>query len=329
MAIKQKTLSILTLVRAAHKGCKRCKISINPASDGGRLVYSNGDLELVLSVHGVGDETIELDSIVKLEQAILDGKLSAEVNSSSPVESPESTPLSASTARKLVWVAKAADAESTRYALGGVSFDGQFAISTDGRRLHAILLSNDLGESNNRLVPSAAIELLAKCCKPLTGKDSFFVEFAYNTVKFYGPGWVLFSRLIEGRFPNWKQVIPDFAFLCTSRVSLGDAAIEHCKAVTKKTQLANKLLAKGDDPQLPKIRVGGAVVNSEYLSDALDGLLDGATTAICESVGASHPVIVGNPLVSDFAVIMTFSAPRNERPADYDSIPEVAGAIVA
>lgn len=109
----------------------------------------------------------------------------------------------------------ATDAESSRYALGGVllEMDGNnvIAVGTDGRRLARM---EGTGESvgghqtsgSATIVPTKAITLMERA---LSDKDETVdVAARTNDLLIRTPRAVIFSRLVEGRYPAWRQVFP-------------------------------------------------------------------------------------------------------------------------
>ena len=107
----------------------------------------------------------------------------------------------------------ATDAESTRYALGGVhlDFEGEkitFA-ATDSRRLatcHIPSQPAENAESTSMVVPRKAMQLIERS---LPGDDSSVELIASSQeVVIKAETWSLTSRLLEGRFPNYRDVLP-------------------------------------------------------------------------------------------------------------------------
>lgn len=109
----------------------------------------------------------------------------------------------------------ATDNESSRYALSGVLFElgdeDLVAVGTDGRRLakmqgpsHSIG-GHKTGESTT-IVPSRALQLIDRA---LSGQDAE-VKFSIhsNDVLVQCGGVTVYSRLVEGRFPKWRDVFP-------------------------------------------------------------------------------------------------------------------------
>lgn len=110
----------------------------------------------------------------------------------------------------------ATDPESSRYALGGVllEFGPQHitAVATDGRRLAKMEgVAQEIGsrdpEEGTTIVPSRAMQLMERALTDLEG----IVQIAarHNDVLVRGTQTTIYSRLVEGRFPKWRDVLPD------------------------------------------------------------------------------------------------------------------------
>ncbi len=108
----------------------------------------------------------------------------------------------------------AADDESTRYALGGVlvEFQGEkvtFA-ATDSRRLAVVETictpHGDVPEKLNPVVPRKAMMLIERSL----GDDTEDVKIAIhgNDILVQSSHSTIYSRLVEGRFPNFRDVLP-------------------------------------------------------------------------------------------------------------------------
>ena len=109
----------------------------------------------------------------------------------------------------------ATDAESSRYALGGVllEMDDQkmVAVGTDGRRLAKMEGKiKQVGElptgGSATIVPSRAMQLMER----ILPDDETVVQLAprANDLLLKEPNGVFFTRLVEGRFPKWRDVLP-------------------------------------------------------------------------------------------------------------------------
>lgn len=109
----------------------------------------------------------------------------------------------------------ATDAESSRYALGGVLLEMEdervTAVGTDGRRLArmegtATAVGGHHTTGTNTIVPTRAIQLMERAA----GEKDEKVDIAAraNDLLLRTPRCTIYSRLVEGRYPNWRQVFP-------------------------------------------------------------------------------------------------------------------------
>lgn len=109
----------------------------------------------------------------------------------------------------------ATDTENSRYALGGVllEFESQkiTAVGTDGRRLARMEgPSTSIGEHHQAeamtIVPTRAMQVIDRA---LTDGDSEIrVSTRGNDILVQSTRATIFSRLVEGRFPRWRDVFP-------------------------------------------------------------------------------------------------------------------------
>jgi DNA polymerase-3 subunit beta len=109
----------------------------------------------------------------------------------------------------------ATDTENSRYALGGVllEFEDQriVAVGTDGRRLAkmegpAISVGNHHSSDYTTIVPTRAMQLIDRA---LFDSDAEIRVCARgNDILIRSPRGLIFSRLVEGRFPRWRDVLP-------------------------------------------------------------------------------------------------------------------------
>lgn len=109
----------------------------------------------------------------------------------------------------------ATDSESSRYALGGVLLEMEgtsvIAVGTDGRRLARMEGSGDpVGDHQTQgmttIVPTRAIGLIERALSDLDAQVD--VASRGNDLVIRTPQAVIVSRLVEGRYPNWRQVLP-------------------------------------------------------------------------------------------------------------------------
>jgi len=109
----------------------------------------------------------------------------------------------------------ATDTESSRYALGGVLLemdsDKITAVATDGRRLAKMegaaeaVAGHTTGDTMT-IVPHRSMQLIERA---LTDEDAGIeVAARSNDVLIRTPKVTIYSRLVEGRFPKWRDVFP-------------------------------------------------------------------------------------------------------------------------
>jgi len=107
------------------------------------------------------------------------------------------------------------DPNSTRYALGGVSFEVQpetkelHLIATDGRRLCqytlAASVSPEFSVENNPVLPTKSLKILSQ----IKGEDFCDIAIDRHQVAFRTSRCTIVARIVEGRFPRWQDVIPE------------------------------------------------------------------------------------------------------------------------
>jgi DNA polymerase-3 subunit beta len=112
----------------------------------------------------------------------------------------------------------AASNDETRYNLNGVFFEPQGPVlrmvATDGHRLALSEkpLAGDYALKRGVILPRKGLnelkKLLGEAAEPGAEKAEARLGFAENSAIFRRPGVVLAMRLIEGLFPDYKQVIP-------------------------------------------------------------------------------------------------------------------------
>lgn len=107
----------------------------------------------------------------------------------------------------------AADNESSRYALGGVLLDVtptddgsmQHWVATDGRRLACVETESDQAvDASQTIVPG---RLMAAVAAMAAGDGSVQIEANAKEIRFSLTGCTVTGRLLEGRFPRWRDVV--------------------------------------------------------------------------------------------------------------------------
>ncbi|MDR3232118.1 MAG: DNA polymerase III subunit beta [Planctomycetaceae bacterium] len=107
----------------------------------------------------------------------------------------------------------ASDQDNAKYALGGVYFEmldsSISAVATDGRRM---AWQEGSGQSVNEhkvessILPTKTLQLLERV---LQDDENVKVAVSEHRVLFESGNFVFFSRLVEGRFPKWRNIIPN------------------------------------------------------------------------------------------------------------------------
>jgi DNA polymerase III subunit beta len=111
-------------------------------------------------------------------------------------------------------VARAASRDEVRPILTGVLVQAEGTtltmVATDSYRLSVkhTELEQALPDSIEANVPARALRELARIVAQ-EGPDDVSISLARNQAVFQAGSVVLFSRLIEGQFPSWRQLIPE------------------------------------------------------------------------------------------------------------------------
>lgn len=197
----------------------------------------------------------------------------------------------------------ATDVESTRYALGGVLFelgsDSLTLVGTDGRRLARQVMSMELeggakAPASQPVVPVKALKLLERNLKD--DDPPVHLTFAGNNMVLIRTNdAVISSKLVEGRFPRYQDVLPGHV---ETRIPIEVGgllhAVEQASIVTSDESRGVefhfgpgmlKLMTSAPDQgssdvELPLVYDGKAVritFDPRYLADALRTLDEGAT----------------------------------------------------
>jgi DNA polymerase III subunit beta len=130
----------------------------------------------------------------------------------------------------------AADEAATRYALMGALFEvaGETLTitATDTRRLATVAGSIvSVGEiaAAYAVVPAKALSLIERA---LDGEDYAEIAFTENAVTVRIGATVVWSRLCEGRFPKWQDVIPNPAIRIATIAGALHSAVRQAQIVT-------------------------------------------------------------------------------------------------
>lgn len=148
-------------------------------------------------------------------------------------------------ARAVKAVSYAIDKESSRFALGGICVevnrgDGTVTfVATDGRRLSSaeIEIGQDTDDAQ-RLVPAAAMETIRDLC---AGHEEEAVQLDSTSSELIAtlPNARVIARLVEGKFPKWRGVIPEHDTGPTT------ATIDELRAATRAASICTSEQSKG------------------------------------------------------------------------------------
>ncbi len=138
----------------------------------------------------------------------------------------------------------ATDNESSRYALGGVLLEfaekSLTAVSTDGRRLAKMEgPGQSLGGFEQAaaagaapIVPTRSMQLIERALSD--GDSEIQIATRDNDVLVRSPRATIYSRLVEGRFPRWRDVFPMRSDAAKIELSVGPfhSAVRQAMIVT-------------------------------------------------------------------------------------------------
>jgi len=109
----------------------------------------------------------------------------------------------------------AIDPESSRYALGGVLLepaDGKLtAVGTDGRRLARMegpvqTVGNPKESESSQIVPGRSMQLIERAVSDADAEIQ--VALSASEIVVTSQRATIYARLLEGRFPSWRDVFP-------------------------------------------------------------------------------------------------------------------------
>ncbi len=165
----------------------------------------------------------------------------------------------------------ATDNESSRYALGGIKLEFKdnvlTAIGTDGRRLAKMEgPAQAVGEpapfGDVTVVPTRAMSLIERAL----AEDGSEVQIAVrqNDILVKNPRGTIYSRLLEGRYPRWRDVFPQRSNSLKLDLTVGpvQAAVRQAAIVTSEesrgidfTFGAGSLVLSGQTDEVGQSRV--------------------------------------------------------------------------
>jgi DNA polymerase-3 subunit beta len=134
----------------------------------------------------------------------------------------------------------ATDTESSRYALGGVLLElgaeGIIGVATDGRRLarqegpaEAVAGHQTV---ENTVIPTRAMQLMERALAD--NEEQIQLAASENLVQVKSQRTTIYSRLVEGRYPKWRDVFPKHSDMVRVEMTVGPfhAAVRQAAIVT-------------------------------------------------------------------------------------------------
>jgi DNA polymerase-3 subunit beta len=173
----------------------------------------------------------------------------------------------------------AIDNESTRYALSGIAIEGDCIVATDARRLAVYSLPEPI-VSEQIKVPAKAAQILRRSFSIV---DRVQVRTDGSTATFTSNSISVHCRLLEGRFPRWRDVIPTgWQIGCTVNADSLLRAVRLTAATADKDDLSVTLEI---GPQAIKLNSAGSIGEGEQTVECHS---DGAVTIRVGSLYLAH-----------------------------------------
>jgi DNA polymerase-3 subunit beta len=118
-------------------------------------------------------------------------------------------PVAADLVEALEKVASCCATESARYTMTGIHMDGGKVIATDGKRLAVADIAKHIPLVDHPVatIPSKLVGILKAVFHD--GENlTLAVAISTNTVDFIGGDFIVTTRQIEGRYPDYKAILP-------------------------------------------------------------------------------------------------------------------------
>jgi len=211
------------------------------------------------------------------------------------------------------------DNESSRYALGGVLLElsaqaaagSVIAVGTDGRRLAKMegpVAAQDGSPADAQpIVPARAMQLIERCLSDTTVPVRVAVRPSEILIR--TGNTTISARLVEGRFPRWRDVFPDRPDAAKVKIVAGPllAAVRQAAIVTSEQSKGvdfsfepGQLVLSGRSAESGESRIelpiehGGETVkiklDPRFMSEFLR-VLEGATTVTIELTDAQSACV--------------------------------------
>jgi DNA polymerase III sliding clamp (beta) subunit (PCNA family) len=200
----------------------------------------------------------------------------------------------------------AVDTDSTRWALGGILWDNETLVATDGRRMHYVSVPSvqlhDREALSAPIIPAKSVKAVLAAMKTA---DSVSVEFTRDSVFVYFDEWTIKARLLEGRFPSWREIIPtadrleereEITFVKELRETLKER-IQRAKLWNKSQRDQLRGVAKRSYNEEPaEIVFDDVKLNARYVLDAVSNM-DNKAFKVKLPSNQYDPVVVGNAVI--------------------------------
>lgn len=271
-AMSKPTMPILgcLLLTASHKQQRlfvtstnldhSIRASVSAEVDADVTVALNSSM-LVAIASKVDGETINLNvnaksSAVKVTSASASFRLLGIPATEFPPFTPkaEGDPLVFTQAELLVRLhgaSMSASTDATRYILNGVyvkcAGGTMTFVGTDGRRLHIFCGSTEAKQTVSAILPSQAVQRLAALLKYSGSAKLWLSERSATALVEREDGDIeLVTKVVEGSYPNYQQVIPSRTEFLTLDSAILSAAVSRVAMVTNEKSASIKLELAGD-----------------------------------------------------------------------------------
>lgn len=275
---------------------------------GDRFIYNDIDHKLEIGLQDTLQTEVGYDSLAELE---LYSQFSEQT---APIGRSGREFVGSELCRSLTWLNTAVDDSATRYALGGVCWDQEYLVATDGRRMHVVRIGQCQVENQSsyatwNIIPSRAAAAIVALTK-LFKDDILTIRIDRDCIVVHGECWKFTARLHEGRFPNWRQIISEDSFkvqldtLQTDRVR--ESAEFQLRTNKLQETIAKKSLSRSElrhyRAEPAKVTIQDCLYNAEYVRDAID-IIDNAAFVAYRNDDNS-PIMIGDRycLNSDYSV---------------------------
>lgn len=265
---------------------------------GDRFIYNDMDHKLEIGLQDTLQTEVSYDSLAELEL------YSQFAEQTSPIPRSGREFLATELCRSLAWLNCAVDTESSRYALGGVCWDNEYLVATDGRRLHVVRIGqcqvdNQSSYATWNIIPSRAVGAIVALTK-LFKDDILSVRMDRDCIVVCGDVWRFTARLVEGRFPNWRQVVSEDSFKIKLETMQTEKIRESAEFAIKTTKLTEAIAKKSMSrtelkhyrAESPKITIQECLYNAEYIRDAIE-IIDNAAFVAYRNDNNS-PIVIGD-----------------------------------